>query len=213
MNIFYLDKDPKLCAQYHFDKHCIKMCTEYAQLLSMAMWVHDEHNALFMYDQGFIMNAPSHVTGKKRGQSHYVHPSALWVQRSRKNFDWLRKMAIELGNEYFYRYGYAFDVPRHHRSLVNCILHLHSTDKFPNKKFTQPPQAMPDEYRGPDSVEAYRRLYGFEKIRFGSYTRRPMPVWFVPYWRTQYLNRDAPSIQLIEPREFKPRSYSLMELK
>jgi len=25
MNIFYLDEDPKLCAQYHCDKHCVKM--------------------------------------------------------------------------------------------------------------------------------------------------------------------------------------------
>lgn len=211
MNIFYLDEDPKLCAQYHFDKHVVKMVTEYAQLLSMALWTHDEPAALLLYNQGFIMNAPSHVTGKKRVQSHYVHPSALWVQRSRANFDWLRLMAIELGNEYFYRYGHAFAVPRHHKSLVNYILHLHSTDKFPNKKFTQPPQAMPDEFRGPDSVEAYRRLYGFEKIIFGSYTRRPMPRWFVPYWRTQFLHSDAPSIMLPKSNEFKPQSFPLLE--
>lgn len=37
MNIFYLDQDPKLCAQYHADKHVIKMILESAQLLCTAI--------------------------------------------------------------------------------------------------------------------------------------------------------------------------------
>jgi hypothetical protein len=41
MNIFYLDKDPKTCAQYHCDKHVVKMILEYAQLLSTAHRVID----------------------------------------------------------------------------------------------------------------------------------------------------------------------------
>ena len=36
MNIFYLDKDPKRCAEMHCDKHVVKMSLEYAQLLSTA---------------------------------------------------------------------------------------------------------------------------------------------------------------------------------
>jgi len=41
MNIFYLDNDPKVCAEMHNDKHCIKMILEYAQLLSTAHRVLD----------------------------------------------------------------------------------------------------------------------------------------------------------------------------
>ena len=33
MNIFILDEDPKKCAQYHNDKHVVKMILETAQLL------------------------------------------------------------------------------------------------------------------------------------------------------------------------------------
>ena len=33
MNIFILDKDVKKCAQYHVDKHVVKMILETAQLL------------------------------------------------------------------------------------------------------------------------------------------------------------------------------------
>ena len=36
MNIFYLNNDPKVCAELHVDKHVVKMIVEYAQLLSTA---------------------------------------------------------------------------------------------------------------------------------------------------------------------------------
>ena len=41
MNIFYLDKDPKTCAEQHLDKHVVKMLIEYAQLMSTAHRVLD----------------------------------------------------------------------------------------------------------------------------------------------------------------------------
>ena len=41
MNIFYLDKDPKVCAEMHLDKHVVKMIIEYAQLMSTAHRVLD----------------------------------------------------------------------------------------------------------------------------------------------------------------------------
>ena len=34
MNIFYLHKDPVICAEMHIDKHVVKMPIEYAQLMS-----------------------------------------------------------------------------------------------------------------------------------------------------------------------------------
>ena len=36
MNIFYLDPDPKTCAEMHVNKHVVKMIIEYAQLMSTA---------------------------------------------------------------------------------------------------------------------------------------------------------------------------------
>ena len=45
MNIFFLDKDPIIAAQYHCDKHCVKMILESAQLLSTAHRVLDEDDA------------------------------------------------------------------------------------------------------------------------------------------------------------------------
>ena len=42
MNLFYLDDDFEKCAEYHVDKHIVKMPLEVAQLLCTAIWV-DEH--------------------------------------------------------------------------------------------------------------------------------------------------------------------------
>ena len=38
MNIFILDKDPKTAAEYHCDKHVLKMILETAQMLCTAHW-------------------------------------------------------------------------------------------------------------------------------------------------------------------------------
>ena len=37
MNIFILDEDPSVAAQYHCDKHVVKMVLETAQMLSAAL--------------------------------------------------------------------------------------------------------------------------------------------------------------------------------
>jgi len=36
MNIFHLHKDPRICAEYHCDKHVVKMILETGQMLSTA---------------------------------------------------------------------------------------------------------------------------------------------------------------------------------
>ena len=39
MNIFILDKNPKIAAEYHCDKHVVKMILESAQMLSTTHWL------------------------------------------------------------------------------------------------------------------------------------------------------------------------------
>ena len=212
MNIFFLDIDPIKCAHYHCDKHTIKMITEHAQMMSMAIWYHDMQQAMRLYKEGHIMNAPAYVTGKPpRNDSHLMHPCTMWVRESKKHFDWLKIMSMELAHEYYIRFGQFHNPPRHHSSYVNCIAHL-SSEKIPDSPWEQPPQAMPEEYRGPDAAEAYRRLYGFDKIRFARWSVREMPEWFKPYWRSEFLHRDEESISFLHSREFKiPRHPILTE--
>ena len=62
MNIFYLDKDPKVCATMHCDKHVVKMIIEYAQLLSTAHRVLD----------GVSKNV---LTKSNRKYTTWIHPT------------------------------------------------------------------------------------------------------------------------------------------
>ena len=60
MNIFILDNNPQLCAQYHNNKHVVKMILESAQLLCGAHWVTGGE-------------APYRL-------SHKNHPCSIWVR-------------------------------------------------------------------------------------------------------------------------------------
>ena len=140
MNIFYLDKDPVKAAQVQYNKHVVKMILESAQMLCTAHHVY-----------GF----PDDVPYK---QSHLNHPSTIWCRQNRHNYMWLYRHMIALGDEYTRRYG------KTHMSITKCKNILRSYPALiPNGEFTQPPQAMPDEYKDKCSVQAYWNYYIGEK--------------------------------------------------
>ena len=91
MNIFYLDKNPKIAAQMHCDKHVVKMVLEYAQILSTAHRVIDGDEVADR--EGLYKIA------------HKNHPSTAWARAGRGNYNWLSDLWGYLGNEYTHRYG------------------------------------------------------------------------------------------------------------
>ncbi len=140
MNIFYLDKCPKKAAQLQYNKHVVKMILESAQMLCTAHHVHGN---------------PNDVPYK---QAHLNHPSTIWCRQNRHNYMWLYRHMIALGDEYTKRYG------KTHMSIIKCKNVLRSYPALiPDGKFTQPPQAMPDEYKDKCSVKAYWNYYIGEK--------------------------------------------------
>src|SRR5574343_561635 len=137
MNIFWLDDDTTRAAQYHCDKHVVKMCVEYAQLLSSAMHI--------LAPERCSDTFPYKLT-------HKNHPCAIWTRKSYSNFILLRHLAIALGDEFTLRYG------KEHKSIE--IIKLMPTDfAFPNIEQTEPPQCRPDLYKSSNRVEAYRKYY------------------------------------------------------
>ena len=157
MNIFYLHKDPKICAQYHNDKHCVKMILEYAQLMCTA---HREQDG--QVDESFYKS------------THKNHPSAVWVRESAYNYYWLYQLWTNLCNEYTYRYGKIHLTDTKLRKLLR-----HPPHHAPlNKPFTQPPQAMPDDVKEEDSIMAYRNYYKLYKEHLATWTDRPPPEWY-----------------------------------
>lgn len=182
MNIFYLDNDPKVCAQMHNDKHCIKMILEYAQLLSTAHRVLD----------GVITQGTS-LSGRKRttyrladnredviySATHINHPSAIWVRQSIANYDWLYSLLMELCKEYTYRYGKVHKCERD--GLVSVLANYPKNLKA--RSFTQPTPAMPDAVKVlGNSIASYRNYYIQNKQHLASWSgkvnSRSVPGWF-----------------------------------
>ena len=153
MNIFYLDDDPQLAAQYHCDKHVSKMIVESAQLLSTA------HHVL---DGSQLAKSCFYKS------THANHPSAVWVRESIHNYRWLLTMAAELCRVYTARYSRI-----HKTEAVIDMLHAHQPKcaAFRAGYFCPPPQCMPDKFKQVDTVEAYRDYY---------YHDKPFAVWHRP---------------------------------
>ena len=97
MNIFFLDWDPEVCAQYHVDKHVVKMILESCQLLYTCHWT-----ALADGTPEYLASTPN-GTGYK--PTHRNHPCSIWLRESLDNYLWLLRLARALVDEYHFRYG------------------------------------------------------------------------------------------------------------
>jgi hypothetical protein len=158
MNIFFLHKDPKICAQYHLDKHVVKMILETAQMLYSAHWV-------------LKSKLPSDAYKK----THVNHPCSVWTRASEDNYKWLCNLGVELCKEYTFRYGKIHKTQKHIEWLSE------NNPKLSSIEFTTPVQAMPEEYKVPDNpIQAYRTFYLKSKILergITKYTKRLAPEW------------------------------------
>ena len=154
MNIFVLDLDPKKCAQYHANKHVIKMILESAQLLCGVHWV-------------LGGEAPYKL-------SHKNHPCSIWVRECVENYVWLCDLGLELCKEYTYRYG------KRHKSqdVIEWCL-VNQPNLIENGDITKFALAMPDEYKVMDVVESYRNYYMGAKKDLCEWKNRPAPEWFL----------------------------------
>lgn len=152
MNIFVLDKHIDKCAEYHCDKHVVKMILESVQMLCT------------------VLNKKGISTPYK--STHINHPCVLWTERSFANFSWLKDLAVALNNEYRFRFEKESD----HKSI--SVLHEISNYDFENPGLTEFAQTMPEKYKFPgDPVRAYRQFYLGEKMAFAKWTKRSIPHW------------------------------------
>lgn len=184
MNIFILSWDIRECAKWHFDKHVIKMIIELAQLLSTAHWVAAESD-----EKRTIKMGKWHTKGKLYKKTHKNHPCAVWTRYHINNYRFVAKLAKELCNEYYIRYGESKN-KRHKTEAIIDYLTLHEPKKWPKTEctlqplyschnVTKPAQAMPVEYKDDDAIIAYKQYYQSpEKQHLTSWKKRDKPKWF-----------------------------------
>jgi hypothetical protein len=179
MNVFFLDRDPKLAAQYHCDVHVTKMILESAQLLSTAHRVLDGEECVRISATGRKLKywtLPDYREESLYKPTHYNHPCAIWARADEANYYWLESLLQNLYNEYTLRYG------RVHLTQIKLshILDL-PPDNIPRKGFIDPPQAM-DQYpqcKVPgDVVQSYRNYYKEIKSDLANWSFTPKPYWY-----------------------------------
>jgi hypothetical protein len=181
MNIFYLDPNPKTCAEMHCDKHVVKMIIEYAQLMSTAHRILDGKEYIDLTANGrkikrWQMENPKYESELMKA-SHINHPSAVWVRASKSNYVWLLKMWLHLLAEYTHRYG-----KRHACEKYIDVLYT-PPNNIRDSLFTEPTPAMPDFCKVKnDSIQSYRNYYVQCKQHLwswkGKINSRKEPVWF-----------------------------------
>jgi hypothetical protein len=170
MNIFFLDRkpggmpDPVGSAKDLDDKRIHKMALESAQILCTIIADRDPdfhaHHGLYK---------PTHAN----------HPCTVWAGESLANFLWLLEHAAACVHEAARRYDKrSSDYKVAHvlakverwaerRSLPSC---------FPESGWTKPKLAMPDEFKGDDTVDSYRRY--FRSKPNVVYQRTHAPAWY-----------------------------------
>ena len=169
MNLFILDYDLDLSAQYHVDRHVVKMILEASQLLCSAHWATSTLGfAPRKLTSLELAQCKSAVTDEFYGFTHPNHPCAIWTRSSADNFAWTYCYAEALNQEYNYRYG------KSHKSMT-----VISKLPVPNMPSGLTPfaQAMPDQYKHKDAVTAYRNYYAADKSHLFNWKHRPRPYW------------------------------------
>lgn len=203
INIFVLSQNPFEAAADHCDKHVVKMILEYGQMLSTAHRLLDGKRTEFIKPDGkkqVVHLMPGEVAilvtktisgdpknpNKKRvnpysyvinekviyGVAHANHPCSVWARQTDANYYWLYQLFVATLQEYTRRYEKVHQAQR----LVEFL--SRAPKNIPRGQQAPFAQAMPEEYKHEDAVEAYRRFYVGAKARFAKWKNTPVPNWF-----------------------------------
>ena len=158
MNVFFLDRDHTKCAEYHVDRHCVKIITEANQCMASAY--------------------PKGVAPYK--WAYHKHPMTVWVRESLDNFLWVLDYTFALCHEYSYRY-----YGRIHKGEGVANWYKSNIPNIPNLGFTEPPRCF-GELKGKipetdDIYRDYRRYYIEGKSHLFAWKNRQTPNWITNY--------------------------------
>jgi len=181
MNLFFLHEDPHICAEYHCDKHVVKMLLEIVQMLFTA------HH---------VLGTPTDLLAYKPIKNSR-HPMCIWVRLSLENYTYASQLALYLAQEYTIRYSRIHSCEKHAKWLSENIPCFAKGEEYSNttvlsKKnilnLTRVPLCMPsDSIHDFDTIKSYRRYYLIHKKYFAKWSCRSIPYWFhystiTKYW-------------------------------
>ena len=173
MNLFFLDTDPQKCAEYHCDKHVVKMLLEIVQMLFTAHHILGTDKELLAY----------------KPIKNIKHPMCIWICINVENYNYSVQLALCLAQEYTYRYSKVHSCEKHAKWLsenIPCFNNYevnYSVKAFISKNtignLTQVPLCMPEDSLSDfDTIKSYRKYYLIHKKYFARWTFREIPRWF-----------------------------------
>lgn len=175
MNIFVLDYNPQVAAEYHCDKHVVKMILESAQILcavhrKVYLKAMKKQSTPYEMEHGLI--AERLIKEIPYKLTHANHPCTIWAGTSRSNYLWLTQLAEHLNNEYKFRFNHEVN----HKSydVIANLQHI----ELPDIGLTRFAEAMPEYCKISDcTVMNYREYYRKEKSHILKYTNTQTPDW------------------------------------
>tara|TARA_B100000131_G_scaffold321929_1_gene374249 strand:+ start:659 stop:1231 length:573 start_codon:yes stop_codon:yes gene_type:complete len=184
MNIFVLDRDPRVAASFHCNKHVVKMILESGQMLCTAHWVHllkqknksREDFKRIKDVQSWLFENTSSDLHPPWKISHINHPCTVWVRENISNYTWLVNLSKGLLREYTRRYN------RHHKSeVVIEWLDENIPVDIKDDYLTEFPQCMPDECKVLGNAPlAYKNYYITHKSYMAKWEpRSKTPSWYI----------------------------------
>jgi hypothetical protein len=163
VNFFYLDKDPKICAQYYCNKHVLKIPIEIGQILSK---IHHELKSGADYSK---LYKNSLVVKDTIGP--YV-----WALESIDNYNWTVQLGLALIDEFKFRYN------RDTHKTENIIKYLYNNPpnlpKIGITKFKITNKFDMFQYISSDPIICARYNYAEMKCANDKWTKRDKPDWF-----------------------------------
>ena len=175
MNIFVLDYNPKVAAEYHCDKHVVKMILESAQILCAVhrkVYLKTMKKQYTPYEMEQSLIAERLIKEIPYKLTHANHPCTIWAGTSRSNYLWLTELAEHLNNEFMFRFNHEVN----HKSY-DVIANLPDID-LPDIGLTKFAEAMPDYCKVTEcTVMNYREYYRKEKAHILKYTNASTPYW------------------------------------
>lgn len=175
MNIFLLDKDPKLAARYACDRHTGKMVMECLQMLRAYV------NTISSTPVFFTQKTNKPVVGFKN------HCCTTWIGESKAHYDWLISLCKHLNQEWQLRYNHEHN----HGAMADLPLvesTLESLNPWPTTEHLSWAMAVKGLFEGTripysdteKAVDLYRQFYIIEKSNKAAWAFLGIPDWW-PY--------------------------------
>jgi hypothetical protein len=181
MNIFALSPDPQEAAEWHCDKHVVKMIIESGQMLSTAHRMLDGNETRRPSSTGKTMSRYWELEDSREDvlykAVHTGHPCTIWTMQSDRHYFWHYLLFEFLCKEYTYRYGKVHSTET---KLLNVL--KEKPKNIPKAPWNPWPLAMksnPECMNHIDPIGSYQKFYQTKQERFSMvWTKRETPNWF-----------------------------------